>query len=109
MGSSFVWLYETGSGVVAIHRLEVKDKMKQEYFVYILRSVSHPEKTYVGFTERLDERMREHNNGSQIYSRRYAPWKRVTYVVFSERKLALAFEKYLKTPSGKAFIKKHLV
>jgi len=57
----------------------------------------------------LDERLAEHNSGSQIYSRRYAPWKRVTYVAFSSRRAALAFEKHLKTPSGKAFIKKHLI
>jgi putative endonuclease len=83
--------------------------MQQNYYVYILRSLKDPAKTYVGFTQRLEDRLKEHNDGSQIYSRRYAPWERITYVAFSERKLALDFEAYLKSPSGKAFIQKHLV
>lgn len=83
--------------------------MESRYYVYILQSLSVPSKTYVGFTTRLDERLDEHNNGSQIYSRRYAPWKRVTYLSFSDRNTALAFEKHLKTPSGKALVNKHLI
>jgi len=83
--------------------------MGNEYFVYILRSLSSPEKTYVGFTTRLDARLDEHNEKSQIYSKRYAPWQRITYLSFSAREQALAFEKYLKSPSGKAFTQKHLI
>ena len=83
--------------------------MEQKYFVYILRSISDPKKTYVGFTTRLDARLNEHNEESQIYSRRHAPWERVTYVAFSDRESALDFERHLKTPSGKAFIRKHLL
>ena len=83
--------------------------MEQSYFVYVLRSLVDSSKTYVGFTTRLDDRLAEHNEGSQIYSRRYAPWERVNYTAFSDRDRALAFEHYLKTPSGKAFISKHQV
>ena len=81
----------------------------KEYFVYILRSLKVSDKLYVGSTDDITRRMHEHNSGTQIYSRRYAPWELVTYVVFSDRKTAADFEKYLKTPSGKAFIHKHLV
>ena len=83
--------------------------MEQKYYVYILRSLKDPKKTYVGFTRRLAQRLEEHNELSQIYSRRYAPWERVTYLAFSDKETALAFETYLKSPSGKAFIQKHLV
>jgi putative endonuclease len=79
------------------------------YYVYILRSLREPGKTYVGFTENLDRRLEEHNSGSQVYSHRYAPWEMVTFVAFATRTVALEFERYLKTPSGKAFIQKHLV
>jgi putative endonuclease len=88
---------------------DTKTMAAQEFFVYILRSLVAPSKTYVGFTTRLDARLKEHNEGSQIYSRRFAPWERVTYVAFSDRSKALDFERYLKSPSGKAFIQKHLV
>ncbi|MFU8781050.1 MAG: GIY-YIG nuclease family protein [Kiritimatiellia bacterium] len=83
--------------------------MEPQYFVYILQSLSAPSKTYVGFTTRLEKRLDEHNSGSQIYSSRYAPWKRVTYVAFTDKNTAVAFEKHLKTPSGKAFVNKHLI
>ena len=83
--------------------------MDQEFFVYILRSVTDPQKTYVGFTTRLEERLGEHNEQSQVYSRRYAPWERIAYVAFSQKQAALDFEKYLKSPSGKAFLSKRLL
>jgi putative endonuclease len=79
------------------------------YFVYILQSEAHMGKTYVGFTEDLKRRLDEHNSGSQLYSRRYAPWRLLSYISFQDRDLALAFEKYLKSGSGKAFLTKHFI
>ena len=79
-----------------------------ERYVYVLRSVSRPDKVYVGLTYELDRRLAEHNSESQIYSRRYAPWQLVTWVTFTDPQLAADFEKYLKTPSGKAFLRKWL-
>jgi putative endonuclease len=98
-----------GLGAIGCAAESRGELMDQDCFVYVLRSLSEPTKTYVGFTTRLDERLAEHNDGSQIYSHRYAPWERVTYTAFSDRETALAFEKYLKSPSGKAFIQKHLL
>ena len=83
--------------------------MKDKYYVYVLRSVGCPEKLYVGHTDDMERRLGQHNAGSEVYSKRYAPWELVTYVVFSLRAKAAAFEKYLKTPSGKAFMHKRLV
>lgn len=60
-------------------------------------------------TTDIHRRLEEHNAGTQTYSHRYAPWKLITHVVFSERTVACEFEQYLKTPSGKAFLLKHLV
>ena len=82
--------------------------MKKRY-VYVLRSTVRPDKVYVGVTYDLDHRLEEHNSGSQIYSRRYAPWELVTWIMFTDPKLAARFETYLKTPSGKAFLRKRLV
>ena len=81
----------------------------EDFFVYVLRSVNHPDKTYVGFTKRLSCRLDEHNEGSQTYSRRYAPWEELLHIAFHDKEKALEFEKYLKTPSGKAFLKHHLL
>ncbi|HOW96832.1 MAG TPA: GIY-YIG nuclease family protein [Kiritimatiellia bacterium] len=83
--------------------------MKEQYFVYVLRSLVAPEKTYVGFSTRPDERLVEHNTFTQTYSSRSAPWERIACIAFARRSVALAFERYLKTPSGKAFLKKHVL
>jgi predicted GIY-YIG superfamily endonuclease len=83
--------------------------MNDVFYVYILRSSANPEKVYVGFTNDLERRIREHNSGSQIYTRRYAPWALETYLTFSDRATATAFEKYLKSQSGRAFLHKRLL
>ena len=83
--------------------------MNEIYYVYILRSINSPEKVYVGYTNNLNRRLKEHNAGSQTYSKRYAPWELITYTGFSKRETATKFEKHLKTPSGKAFLRKHLI
>jgi hypothetical protein len=36
------------------------------------------------------------------------PWRLVTYIAFSDEKKAVAFEKYLKSHSGRAFANKRL-
>ena len=38
---------------------------------------------------------------------KYGPWRLRTYIAFSDEKSALAFERYLKSGSGRAFAKKH--
>ncbi len=87
----------------------MKSDIMTKQYVYILRSIEHPDKVYVGYTNNIERRLNEHNSKTQIYSRRYAPWRLLTYVTFSDKPTAARFEKYLKTPSGKAFISKHLV
>ena len=78
------------------------------YFVYLLQSRTHSNKTGVGFTEDLKKRMTAHNTGQSPYTSKFKPWKLVTYIAFEDRQKALSFEKYLKTHSGSAFAKKIL-
>jgi len=49
-----------------------------------------------------------HNNGGSIYTKDYKPWELIWHCEFKNKSLALAFEKYLKTQSGRAFMKKRL-
>jgi predicted GIY-YIG superfamily endonuclease len=78
--------------------------------VYILKSLKIKDKFYVGITENLDRRMQEHSNPKKDqYTYRHAPWKLETYVVFNDIPLAKSFELYLKTGSGRIFLRKHLV
>jgi len=78
------------------------------YYVYLLRSSSHPKQTYVGVTLDLEKRLKSHNSGSCRHTSKYRPWQLVTYVAFSSRSRALDFEKYMKSHSGKAFAAKRL-
>ena len=79
------------------------------WYVYILRSIKNPRKTYIGITENLEKRLKEHNLNTQPHTSRYSPWIVETYIAFSDAKKAFYFEKYLKVGSGKAFLNKRLV
>ncbi len=77
------------------------------HFVYILKSENGDQ--YVGHTEDLNERLKEHNEGSVIATKNKRPWKVEWFCGFREKKRAIAFEKHLKTGSGSAFRFKHFL
>jgi len=79
------------------------------YFVYILRSISNPKQTYIGFTNKLRKRFQEHNNGESSHSSKYIPWKIEAYFALTDRKMALKLERYFKSGSGKAFINRRIL
>ncbi len=75
-------------------------------YVYILESVGQPDRHYVGQTDDLKERLHRHNTGQVTHTAKYMPWRLRTYLGFSDDKSAIAFERYLKTGSGRAFARK---
>ena len=77
------------------------------YYVYILKSIPYPNKTYTGYTTNLKQRFIDHNYGKSIHTIKYKPWKLYAYFAFSEKSKAIKFEKYLKSGSGRTFSKKH--
>jgi predicted GIY-YIG superfamily endonuclease len=52
--------------------------------------------------------MARHNAGEVPHTSKFKPWRLGTYIAFSDEKRAFAFEKYLKSSSGRAFAKKRL-
>ena len=78
------------------------------YYVYILESIDPPKHYYTGFTENLESRLDAHNAGKCTHTAKFKPWKIKTATAFTDQSKALAFEKYLKTASGRAFAKKRL-
>ena len=78
------------------------------YTVYTLQSEPCPDRYYVGFTTDLHERLAAHNGGACDHTKSFRPWKIKTAVLFTDKAQALAFETYLKSPSGRAFAKKRL-
>lgn len=75
--------------------------------VYILNCVDG--KPYIGCTENLEERLQRHNNGHVPATENRRPVKLISYTVFLDKYKAFDFEKYLKSGSGRAFVKKHLI
>jgi predicted GIY-YIG superfamily endonuclease len=67
-----------------------------------------PEQEYIGATADLKRRIPEHNAGRSAHTAKFTPWKLVWYCAFPDKYKALAFEKYLKSHSGRAFAKKRL-
>ena len=79
------------------------------YYVYIIKSELVPDKFYVGYSLDVKSRLIKHNEGGSIYTKDYKPWTLVFCSVFKEKHIALGFEKYLKSHSGRSFMKKRLV
>jgi len=77
-------------------------------YVYILQSLNQPTRYYVGVTADLRSRLKTHNAGQVAHTSKYAPWTIRTYIAFSDEERAFAFERYLKSPSGRAFATKRL-
>jgi putative endonuclease len=73
------------------------------YYVYLIESLSAQEERYVGMTTDLKQRLREHDQGKSSHTTKFSPWKLITYVAFTDRAKAEAFERYLKSGSGHAF------
>ncbi len=80
---------------------------KSFFYVYVLQSQAQPDRHYVGLTEDLEARLAKHNGGQVAHTSKFIPWRIETAVSFQDKAKAIAFEKYLKTHSGRAFAKKH--
>jgi putative endonuclease len=81
--------------------------MNQFFYVYILTSKVDPAVHYTGITQRLSARLLKHNRGDCLNTAKHKPWTIETAVAFSSEAKARAFEKYLKTGSGREFARRH--
>ena len=76
-------------------------------FVYIIKSITTPDEYYVGVTSDVASRLRAHNAGLSPHTSRNRPWKTLVVIEFDDEEPALAFERYLKTGSGREFARHH--
>jgi len=74
------------------------------YYVYSLRC---KDGYYVGCTNDIEERLERHQHGYVPATKDRLPVKLEFYVAMPDKYKAFEFEKYLKSGSGRAFIKKH--
>jgi len=79
-------------------------------YTYILKSLKTSGAIYIGYTADLKSRLSQHNRpDSKFYSRRHSPWVVESYIGFTLERDAKNFETYLKSNSGKAFLRKRLI
>ncbi len=78
------------------------------WFVYIIKSKSHDFR-YLGSTNDLRRRFREHNDGESQSTKAFAPFALEAYIAVNDDKHARRLEKYFKTGSGKVILKKRIL
>jgi len=81
--------------------------MNAFYYVYILQSEKDPTKHYTGHTVNVQARLEKHNEGGCPHTSKSKPWIIQNYFAFCSKEKALAFEKYLKSGSGREFSRRH--
>ena len=83
--------------------------MPEKRFVYVIQSESAPAQHYVGLTWNVVTRLASHNAGESPRTRRHRPWRLVVAMAFPTEARATAFERYLKSASGSAFLRQHMI
>jgi len=76
------------------------------YYVYVL--LCSDKRSYVVCTDDLRERMERHSKGFVPATKDRLPVKLHCYFAFNDNQVAFNFEKYLKSGSGRGFMKKHI-
>ena len=72
------------------------------FYVYMLKSVNNKIiRTYVGYTNNLDLRLKKHNTSKGAKSTRGYKWKVIFKKKFYDKRLAMSFEYKLKKDKKK--------
>jgi putative endonuclease len=77
------------------------------YYVYIFKCAD--DSFYTGFTSDIKRRMHQHRMGTSVSTKYRLPVRVVFCGCFFDRDVAVCFEQYLKSHSGRAFRNKRLV
>ena len=75
------------------------------YYVYSLKC---KDGYYIGCTDDLKDRIDRRRKGYVSATKNHLPVKLEFYTAISDKHKAFKLEKYFKSGSGRAFIKKHL-
>jgi putative endonuclease len=83
------------------------DSVPVFYYVYVLRSKKNSN-WYTGYTADLRKRLKEHNNGSSVYTKSRGPFELIYYEAYKNETDARSREKQLKSVQGKAYLRKRI-
>ena len=73
-------------------------------YVYAIKSKKDG-RIYVGMTDNIERRLKEHNSGKTKSTKGFIPWELIYEVEMENRENARVREKYLKSGFGKLFLK----
>jgi putative endonuclease len=77
------------------------------YYVYVLQS-KRDKHLYTGYSEDLRKRLKEHNDGKNASTKHRVPFELIYYEAYTHKLDALGRETFLKSGSGKQYIRKQL-
>jgi len=77
------------------------------FYVYVLKSLKDG-KFYIGFTEDVKRRIKDHNSGKVLSTQKRKPFKLLYYEAHLSKKDALRRENYFKTTKGKTTLRQML-
>jgi len=75
-----------------------------KFITYAIYSITL-DKIYVGQTNNIDRRIKEHKNGYSTYTSNARDWKLIYQKSFTSRSSAMKREKQLKSFRGREFLK----
>lgn len=75
----------------------------ERYYIYILES-ERDHSYYVGYTQGLEKRVTDHNEGRGRYSSRKTPWKLVHSETYNSKREAIIRERQIKKWKSKKLI-----
>lgn len=80
---------------------------RPKLYVYVIRTVANPPRYYTGLAADVSERLKNHNSGSSPHTARHRPWRLHVVIGFTDEARAAAFERFLKSGSGRSFSRTH--
>ena len=77
------------------------------FYVYVLRSGTD-DGLYIGYSNNLRARVRQHNDRKSFATAHRGPWKLIYYEAYLNQTDALGRERSLKSGAGRRFLKAQL-
>ena len=74
------------------------------FYVYILQSLM-VDRFYIGYSERPERRLIDHNSGKVKSTRNFRPWIKIYQEEFETELQAIRRERYIKSMKSKKFIR----
>lgn len=77
------------------------------FYTYVLKSIKDG-KLYIGWTDDLKKRFKNHNQGKVDATKNRTPFTLIYYEACKSKEKAIEREKYLKTGFGRNFLKNRI-